>query len=244
MANECLDGWKIFIPFLYRFPALSEQDDYYFRVRLYDENHNFIAYKIIKADDFASTVNSTGKYQLVLDTNTTFTMVDGNGNPINGTVHYDPTVYVSDEDNSKVSSRGIEIRLFKVAPITDGSGNVSHQEISSLDDLKNKGTDLIDGYDFWDNKYSATRDTNNIITADKTNIRLYSAHAKVYQIEVIVEDGSEIASGDNISLFHEWNIHLWRNRVGNYIDFTITDWSNSNDRHTFTWCKIGTFHIY
>ena len=149
---------------------------YFLRVRLLDKETTtvdstgkitvpgkVVAYKYIQ---LGTPVISNGHFDTTLENTVSYQLVDAGENDVaNKTVNYDPTAYV------------IDVRLYHCKN--------NGQYPSKLGDANNFGHDTIDGYDFWDNLLDATN--------QQTNIRLYNAYKKVYQLQVEIDP---TASGD------------------------------------------------
>ena len=153
---------------------------YFFRVRLYN-NNKLVAYKIVPlTTEEAAQANSTGTLTHTIGANETFQLVDDEGADIQGgALHYDPTVYTSN------------VRLYKA--------NTANDLPSNLSEVSEKGFDTIDGYDFWQNVYSETKD-GETITKTNTDLALYSAYKKKYQVKIVIDDEAEPKTEDDIRL--------------------------------------------
>ncbi|MBQ9329359.1 MAG: hypothetical protein IJ225_12610, partial [Solobacterium sp.] len=155
--------------------AADSEGQYFFRVRLYN-NNKLIGYKIVPVSTTqAEDANNTGKFSLTIPGADTFQLVDDKGVDIaGGGLHYDPSMYTCD------------VRLYKT------TGSVP----TNLSDISNNGTDQIEGYDFWQNVFSEQK-TGDEITSTNTDISLYQAYKKIYQVKVVIDPE---ASPDSIAL--------------------------------------------
>ena len=158
----------------------TDEGAYFFRVRLYN-NGKLVAYKIVPVSpEEAAAANSTGKFSHTIDANEEFQLVDDKGVDIaGGKLHYDPTVYSSD------------VRFYEA----ETAGDLP----ASLSEVSSKGSDTIDGYDFWQNVYSEDKD-GDTITKTKTDLALYSAYAKKYEVKVVIDPAAEPKTSDDIRL--------------------------------------------
>ena len=158
-------------------------NSYFFRVRLYNDN-KLVGYKIfpVTAED-AAAANSTGSFTHTIAADEEFKLVDDKGVDIaGGKLHYDPTVYTSD------------VRLYKA--------NNAGQLPANLSEVSSKGTDVLPGFDFWFNNYSETK-VGSAITKTQTDLGLYGAYKKKYQVQIVIDPTAELASTDAIQLFVE-----------------------------------------
>ena len=163
---------------------LNATDNYFFRIRLYRDK-KVAAYAIVEAKitdgetqtGFAEFVNNHGAFSLEISKDQQFIQVDAQGNDISGapTVHYDPATF---DD--------IDVRFYKT---------INNASVPNTLNFQN-AVDAIDGFDFWDNNTTLTEDKS----AANTAIRLYSAYKKIYQVKVIVEDGTAINDSDKLYL--------------------------------------------
>ena len=163
---------------------LNATDNFFFRIRLYRDK-KVAAYAIVEAKitdgetqtGFAEFVNNHGAFSLEISKDQQFIQVDAQGNDISGapTVHYDPATF---DD--------IDVRFYKT---------INNASVPTTLNFQN-AVDAIDGFDFWDNNTTLTEDKS----AANTAIRLYSAYKKIYQVKVIVEDGTAINDSDKLYL--------------------------------------------
>ena len=160
-------------------------DSYFFRVNLYN-NNKLVGMKIVPVSaDSISAANSTGKFTQTIPANETFQLVDDVGvNIPGGTLHYDPSRYTS------------EVRFYKAKTPGDLP--------TSLQELKSKSAADIPGYDFWYNDYGQTPASpaaGQTITETHTDIGLYAAHKKIYQVKITLDDPSaSIEASDDLDL--------------------------------------------
>ena len=154
----------------------TAENAYFFRVRLYN-NEKLVGYKIVPVTTAeATSANDTGKFTHTIKATDTFQLVDDKGVDIaGGVLHYDPTVYTSD------------VRLYKA--------KTAGQLPANLNEVKDKGTDELDGFDFW---------MNNLDQANnKTDIALYKAYKKIYQVKIEIEGNVSPTSSDAIGMYDE-----------------------------------------
>ena len=158
----------------------TAENAYFFRVRLYNEG-KLVAYKIVPVTTAeAGMANSTGKFTHTIAANEEFQLVDDKGIDItNGKLHYDPTVYTSD------------VRLYQA--------NTPGQIPANLQEVSAKGTDTLNGLDFWYNNYSENKD-GDTITKTQTDLGLYGAYKKKYQVQIVIDPSAAPTRADGIQL--------------------------------------------
>ena len=143
-------------------------DAYFFRVRLFN-NGKLVAYRIehVTAEDVAAA-NNTGRFTHTISADGEYQLVDDNGKDIkDGKLLYDPSMYTSD------------VRLYKAK----SAGELPND----LAAVSEKGTDTLEGFDFWENVESK-EGSGDAITKTKTDIALYKAYKKKYQVKVVITD--------------------------------------------------------
>ncbi len=156
---------------------------YYFVVRLYNEG-KLVAYKVKAAENVAGA-NASGTFTTTIGKNETFTIVDDKGIDIPNSDHikYDPTVYTS------------KVRLYQAKTANDLP--------TKLSDVGDKGIDNLPNYSFMYNKSWTDDPSLKSDTQTETKLGLYRSGDKIYQVEVVVEDGTKIAAGDKLDLHVE-----------------------------------------
>ena len=156
------------------------EKSYFFRVRLYNQG-KLIGYKIVPVTPAeAASANSTGKFTHTIAADETFQLVDDKGVDIaGGSLHYDPTMYTCD------------VRLYTAI----NAGQLPQK----LNEVPDKGVDSIEGYDFWQNEFSK-QEEGEVVTATRTDISLYAAYRKKYNVVVTIDPDTSLSSGDTITL--------------------------------------------
>ena len=161
----------------------TAENAYFFRVRLFNDG-KLVAYKLVPvtAEDVASA-NSTGTFTHTIAADEEFQLVDDKGVDIaGGKLHYDPTVYTSD------------VRLYKA--------NNAGQLPANLSEVSSKGTDTLNGFDFWYNNFKEIKD-GDTITKTETDIGLYGAYKKKYQVQIVIDPSAAPSNADGIKMFVE-----------------------------------------